>query len=66
LNGIIKNKGNDKEIKILLMKDEKFRIEEALQKYNGNMSKTCKDLNISRMTLWRKINKLKIKKYKLY
>jgi transcriptional regulator with GAF, ATPase, and Fis domain len=62
LNGIIKNKGNDKEIKILLMKDEKFRIEEALQKYNGNMSKTCKDLNISRMTLWRKINKLRIKK----
>jgi transcriptional regulator with PAS, ATPase and Fis domain len=46
--------------KITIDEHIKSLIIQTLNKYNGNRNKTCKELNISRTTLWRWINKYKI------
>ena len=40
-----------------LMQHEKMLIEKALKKFNGNMSKTARELGINRSTLYEKIRK---------
>lgn len=41
---------------------EKIYVETALKKYQGNMTRTAKDLGVHRNTLRNRINFLKIKK----